>query len=318
MKICVLDGYSVNPGDLSWDELAKLGDLTVYDRSMPGEVAERAKDAEIVLVNKVVFRESDFRALPNLKLLVELATGYNNIDLEAAKKYSVAVANIPAYSTDSVAQMAFAHILNITHHVARYADEVREGKWTTCRDFCFWDAPLFELSGRVIGIIGLGHTGMATARIALAFGMKVLAKTSKPQSVLPKGIEAVSLDRLLAESDIVSLHCPLADDTRGIINRDAIAKMKKTAILINTGRGPLLVEDDVAEALNSGRIAAAGIDVLSKEPPREGNPLLSARNCYVTPHIAWATVEARTRLMAIAVENVRQFVAGEELTNRVG
>lgn len=318
MKICVLDGYSVNPGDLSWDELAKLGDLTVYDRSMPEEVAERAKDAEIVLVNKVVFRESDFRALPNLKLLVELATGYNNIDLEAAKKYSVAVANIPAYSTDSVAQMAFAHILNITHHVARYADEVREGKWTTCRDFCFWDAPLFELSGRVIGIIGLGHTGMATARIALAFGMKVLAKTSKPQSVLPKGIEAVSLDRLLAESDIVSLHCPLADDTRGIINRDAIAKMKKTAILINTGRGPLLVEDDVAEALNSGRIAAAGIDVLSKEPPREGNPLLSARNCYVTPHIAWATVEARTRLMAIAVENVRQFVAGEELTNRVG
>ena len=318
MKICVLDGYSVNPGDLSWDEVAKLGDLTVYDRSMPEEVAERAKDAEIVLVNKVVFRESDFRALPNLKLLVELATGYNNIDLEAAKKYSVAVANIPAYSTDSVAQMAFAHILNITHHVARYADEVREGKWTTCRDFCFWDAPLFELSGRVIGIIGLGHTGMATARIALAFGMKVLAKTSKPQSVLPKGIEAVSLDRLLAESDIVSLHCPLADDTRGIINRDAIAKMKKTAILINTGRGPLLVEDDVAEALNSGRIAAAGIDVLSKEPPREGNPLLSARNCYVTPHIAWATVEARTRLMAIAVENVRQFVAGEELTNRVG
>ena len=292
--------------------------MTVYDRSMPEEVAERAKDAEIVLVNKVVFRESDFRALPNLKLLVELATGYNNIDLEAAKKYSVAVANIPAYSTDSVAQMAFAHILNITHHVARYADEVREGKWTTCRDFCFWDAPLFELSGRVIGIIGLGHTGMATARIALAFGMKVLAKTSKPQSVLPKGIEAVSLDRLLAESDIVSLHCPLADDTRGIINRDAIAKMKKTAILINTGRGPLLVEDDVAEALNSGRIAAAGIDVLSKEPPREGNPLLSARNCYVTPHIAWATVEARTRLMAIAVENVRQFVAGEELTNRVG
>ena len=318
MKICVLDGYSVNPGDLSWDELAKLGDLTVYDRSMPEEVAERAKEAEIVLANKVVFRESDFRALPNMKLLVELATGYNNIDLEAAKKYGVAVANIPAYSTDSVAQMAFAHILNITHHVARYAGEVRDGKWTTCRDFCFWDAPLCELSGKVIGIIGLGHTGMATARIALAFGMKVLAKTSKPQSALPKGIEAVPLDRLLAESDIVSLHCPLADDTRGIINRDAIAKMKKTAILINTGRGPLLMEDDVAEALNSGRIAAAGIDVLSKEPPREGNPLLSARTCYVTPHIAWATVEARTRLMAIAVENVRQFVAGEKLTNRVG
>ena len=318
MKICVLDGFSVNPGDLSWDELAKLGDLTVYDRSTPEEVAERAKDAEIVLANKVVFREPDFRALPNLKLLVELATGYNNIDLEAAKKHGVAVANIPAYSTDSVAQMAFAHILNITHHVARYANEVREGKWTHCRDFCFWDAPLFELSGKVIGIIGLGHTGMATARIALAFGMKVLAKTSKPQSALPEGIEAVPFDRLLAESDIVSLHCPLTNDTRGIINRDAIAKMKKTAILINTGRGPLLVEDDVAEALNSGRIAAAGIDVLSKEPPREGSSLLSALNCYVTPHIAWATVEARKRLMAIAVGNVRQFVSGEVLTNRVG
>ena len=246
-----------------------------------------------------------------------LATGYNIIDTEAAARQGVVVANIPAYSTMSVAQMAFAHILNITNHVASYAREVADGKWTNCPDFCFWDSALTELTGKTMGIVGLGNTGMATARIAVALGMKVVAMTSKSADTLPEGITPAPLDDVLASADVVSLHCPLTPSTRHLINAASIAKMKPSAILINTGRGPLVDEQAVADALNGGRLAAFGADVLSQEPPRGDNPLLSARNCFLTPHIAWATIEARTRLMSTATENVRQFIAGEPVANRV-
>ena len=246
-----------------------------------------------------------------------LATGYNIIDTEAAARQGVVVANIPAYSTMSVAQMAFAHILNITNHVASYAREVADGKWTNCPDFCFWDSALTELAGKTMGIVGLGNTGMATARIAVALGMKVVAMTSKSADTLPEGITPAPLDDVLASDDVVSLHCPLTPSTRHLINAASIAKMKPSAILINTGRGPLVDEQAVADALNGGRLAAFGADVLSQETPRGDNPLLSARNCFLTPHIAWATIEARTRLMSTATENVRQFIAGEPVANRV-
>lgn len=317
MKICILDGYSVNPGDLDWGAMKKLGNVTVFDRTLPSEITERAANAEIVLTNKVPFDANTMDSLPKLRYIGVLATGYNIIDIKAAGERGITVANIPAYSTMSVAQMAFAHILNITNRIGKYAQEVAEGKWSACPDFCFWNAPLTELAGKTIGIVGLGNTGMATAEIALAFGMKVAALTSKTADLLPEGIRPVTLDELLATADIVSLHCPLTDTTRNLIDRTAISKMKPSAILINTGRGPLVNEADVAEALNCGRLAAFGADVLSKEPPADGNPLLTAKNCYLTPHIAWATVEARIRLMDIAVENVRQFIAGESVRNRI-
>lgn len=316
-KICILDGFTSNPGDLSWDEICKLGECTVYDRTSPEQLAERAKDAEIVLTNKVVLGLKEIGKLPKLKYIGVLATGYNVVDLKAATERGIVVTNIPAYSTDSVAQMVFAHILNITHHVAEYAAEARAGKWSQCADFCYCNSPIMELAGKTMGIVGLGHTGMATAKIALAFGMKVMALTSKTPESLPKGIEPAPFDRLLTEADILSLHCPLTDNTRHFINRDTLCRMKKTAILINTGRGPLVNEADLAEALNNGTIAAAGVDVLSTEPPAADNPLLSARNCYVTPHIAWATKEARSRLLQIAAENIRQFLAGERILNRI-
>lgn len=310
MKIVVLDGYAANPGDLSWEELEKLGSLTVYDRTAPDEVAQRAADADIVLTNKVAFNADTLRSLPNLKYIGVLATGYNIIDVETARNLGIAVTNIPAYSTDSVAQMVFAHILNITGRVGYYALENRLGRWSDNPDFCYWDTRLTELAGKTIGIVGLGNTGSATARIALAFGMKVKAFTSKQQSELPEGMEKASLDEIFAESDIVSLHCPLTEDTRNIVNADSLRRMKPTAILINTGRGPLVDEQALADALNSGVIYAAGVDVLSTEPPKNDNPLLSAHNCYVTPHIAWATREARERLMQIAVGNVAAFISG--------
>jgi len=316
-KICILDGFTSNPGDLSWDEICKLGECTVYDRTSPEQLAERAKDAEIVLTNKVVLGLKEIGKLPKLKYIGVLATGYNVVDLKAATERGIIVTNIPAYSTDSVAQMVFAHILNITHHVAEYAAEARAGKWSQCADFCYCNSPIMELAGKTMGIVGLGHTGMATAKIALAFGMKVMALTSKTPESLPKGIEPAPFDRLLTEADILSLHCPLTDNTRHFINRDTLCRMKKTAILINTGRGPLVNEADLAEALNNGTITAAGVDVLSTEPPAADNPLLSARNCYVTPHIAWATKEARSRLLQIAAENIRQFLAGERILNRI-
>ena len=278
---------------------------------------ERAADADIVLTNKVPFSADTLRQLPRLRFICVLATGYNIIDTDAAARQGVVVANIPAYSTMSVAQMAFAHILNITNHVASYAREVADGKWTNCPDFCFWDSALTELAGKTMGIVGLGNTGMATARIAVAMGMKVVALTSKSADTLPEGITPAPLDDVLASADVVSLHCPLTPSTRHLINAASIAKMKPSAILINTGRGPLVDEQAVADALNGGRLAAFGADVLSQEPPRGDNPLLSARNCFLTPHIAWATLEARTRLMSTATENVRQFIAGEPVANRV-
>jgi len=317
MKICILDGYSLNPGDLDWSPVERLGDVTLFDRTPADKIVERAADADIVLTNKVPFSADTLRQLPRLRFICVLATGYNIIDTEAAARQGVVVANIPAYSTMSVAQMAFAHILNITNHVASYAREVADGKWTNCPDFCFWDSALTELAGKTMGIVGLGNTGMATARIAVAMGMKVVALTSKSADTLPEGITPAPLDDVLASADVVSLHCPLTPSTRNLINAASIAKMKPSAILINTGRGPLVDEQAVADALNGGRLAAFGADVLSQEPPRGDNPLLSARNCFLTPHIAWATLEARTRLMSTATENVRQFIAGEPVANRV-
>lgn len=317
MKICILDGYSLNPGDLDWSPVERLGDVTLFDRTPADKIVERAADADIVLTNKVPFSADTLRQLPRLRFICVLATGYNIIDTEAAARQGVVVANIPAYSTISVAQMAFAHILNITNHVASYAREVADGKWTNCPDFCFWDSALTELAGKTMGIVGLGNTGMATARIAVAMGMKVVAMTSKSADTLPEGITPAPLDDVLASADVVSLHCPLTPSTRHLINAASIAKMKPSAILINTGRGPLVDEQAVADALNGGRLAAFGADVLSQEPPHGDNPLLSARNCFLTPHIAWATLEARTRLMSTATENVRQFIAGEPVANRV-
>lgn len=317
MKICILDGYSLNPGDLDWSPVERLGDVTLFDRTPADKIVERAADADIVLTNKVPFSADTLRQLPRLRFICVLATGYNIIDTEAAARQGVVVANIPAYSTMSVAQMAFAHILNITNHVASYAREVADGKWTNCPDFCFWDSALTELAGKTMGIVGLGNTGMATARIAVAMGMKVVAMTSKSADTLPEGITPAPLHDVLASADVVSLHCPLTPSTRHLINAASIAKMKPSAILINTGRGPLVDEQAVADALNGGRLAAFGADVLSQEPPRGDNPMLSARNCFLTPHIAWATIEARTRLMSTATENVRQFIAGEPVANRV-
>lgn len=315
LNICVLDGYTLNPGDLSWDAMASLGNMTVYDRTAPEDVIERALNADILLVNKVIIGEREMSALKNLKYIGVLATGYNNIDLAAAKRHGIVVTNVPAYSTQSVAQMVFAHILNIYNAVGETARSVRNGDWVKSMDFSYMVAPQIELDGKVIGIVGLGHTGMATARIAVGFGMKVIAYTSKTD--LPLGIESVSLDDIFRLSDIVSLNCPLTETTRELVNSDRIAMMKRSAVLINTGRGPLINEQDLATALNESRIMAAGLDVLSVEPPKADNPLLTARNCFITPHIAWATVEARIRLMDIATMNIRQFIEGKELSNRI-
>lgn len=317
MNICVLDGYTLNPGDLDWGSLSKLGNLKVYDRTMPSEIIERAIESEIVLTNKVIIDDNTMAQLPKLRYIGVLATGYNVVDIEAARKRGIIVTNIPAYSTNSVAQMVFAHILNIVQQVDTYAKEAQEGKWTNCPDFCYYNHTLMELAGKTIGIVGLGNTGMATARIASAFGMKIVALTSKTADRLPEGITPVCLDELLHESDIVSLHCPLTDSTRELINKTTLAKMKKSAILINTGRGPLVNEADLAAALNNGDIQAFGADVLSKEPPTSDNPLLSAKNCFITPHIAWATIDARRRLMEIAAENISQFIQGETIVNQI-
>lgn len=315
MKIVVLDGYAMNPGDLSWEGLEGLGDCTIYERTYPDEVMERAVGADVLLTNKTVITAEHIRALPQLKYIGVLATGYNVVDIEAAKERGLVVTNIPAYSTQSVAQMAFAHLLNITHRVEHYAEEVRKGDWTRCRDFSYWDTPLIELYGLKMGIVGLGHTGMAMARLALAMGMDVYAYTSKKQDELPEGIEVHTLDEMFEQCDVISLHCPLTPSTHHLVNAERLAKMKKSAILINTGRGPLIDEQALADALNNGDIAAAGLDVLSCEPPKADNPLLAAKNCYITPHIAWATLAARQRLMTIAIRNLNSFIAGEIINN---
>lgn len=315
MKIIVLDGYGLNPGDLNWEGLESLGELTVYDRTLPSELMQRAADAEVLVTNKTLITAENMAALPELKYIGVLATGYNVVDIDAAKARGIVVTNIPAYSTASVAQMVFAHILNITQRVGYYADENKQGRWTKNADFCYWDTQLVELQGKKMGIVGFGNIGQATARIAQAFGMEVCVYSSKPQFVLPSGIRKMDLDELFAECDVISLHCPLTPDTKEMVNAERLSKMKKNAILINTGRGPLINEQDLADALNEGRIAAAGLDVLSVEPSVEGNPLLTARNCFITPHIAWATLEARTRLMEIAVQNLKSYLNGQIINN---
>ena len=315
MKIIVLDGYGLNPGDLNWDGFEALGELTVYDRTLPSELMERAAGAEVLITNKTLITAENMADLPELKYIGVLATGYNVVDIDAAKARGIVVTNIPAYSTASVAQMVFAHILNITQRVGYYADENKQGRWTKNADFCYWDTQLVELQGKKMGIVGLGNIGQATARIAQAFGMEVCVYSSKPQFVLPSGIKKMDLDELFAECDVISLHCPLTPDTKEMVNAERLSKMKSNAILINTGRGPLINEQDLADALNEGRIAAAGLDVLSVEPSVEGNPLLTARNCFITPHIAWATLEARTRLMEIAVQNLKSYLNGQIINN---
>lgn len=315
MKIVVLDGYGLNPGDLSWDAVSQLGKLTVYDRTSSEEIIARSAGAEAILTNKTVITAEIMEALPDLKYIGVLATGYNVVNIDAAREKGIVVTNIPAYSTPSVAQMVFAHILNIAQQVQHHSEEVRKGRWTNNADFCFWDTPLIELREKKIGLVGLGHTGFNTARIAIGFGMQVTAYTSKSSLQLPPEIKKRTLDELFSECDIVSLHCPLTDETKELVNAERLRLMKPTAILINTGRGPLVNEQDLADALNAGKLYAAGLDVLSSEPPKADNPLLTARNCYITPHIAWASLEARTRLMDILVENIKAFQAGKPVNN---
>lgn len=315
MKIIVLDGYALNPGDLSWEDMKALGDLTVYDRTTPSEVLERSADAEVLITNKTVLSAKLINALPKLKYIGVLATGYNVVDIDSARNRGIVVTNIPAYSTASVAQMVFAHLLNITHRVGYYASQNSQGRWTENKDFCYWDTNLVELAGKTMGIVGFGNIGQATAHIALAMGMHVCVYTSKEQSSLPQGVQKVSLDELFVISDVVSLHCPLTPETNELVNIERLKTMKPSAILINTGRGPLVNEQDLAHALNTGIIAGAGVDVLSTEPPKPDNPLLTAKNCFITPHVAWATLEARIRLMHIAVENLKSFIDGKVINN---
>lgn len=315
MKIIVLDGYGLNPGDLSWKGMEALGELTVYDRTSPAELLERAAGAEVLITNKTLIMADDMAALPELKYIGVLATGYNVVDIEAAKVRGVVVTNIPAYSTSSVAQMVFAHLLNITQRVEYYTHENTRGRWSNNADFCYWDTNLMELYGKKMGVVGFGNIGQATARIAQAFGMEVCVVTSKEQSALPAGMKKMELDELFASCDVVSLHCPLTPSTKEMVNAERLKTMKPNAILINTGRGPLVNEQDLADALNEGRIAAAGLDVLSVEPAAADNPLLKARNCFITPHIAWATKEARIRLMNIAVNNLKSYQEGNVINN---
>lgn len=311
MNIVVLDGFAANPGDVSWAEMEALGQLTVYPRTAPEEVIDRAKEADAVLTNKVVLSATVLSQLPRLKYVGVLATGYNVVDTEAARKQGIAVTNIPAYSTDSVAQLTFAHILNITNRVAHYARLNRSGRWSRNEDFCYWDTQLTELSGKTLGIVGLGAIGMKVATIARTFGMDVFALTSKHHAGLPNGIQKGTLEGVLSVSDILTLHCPLTPDTHHLINKETLSQMKDGAILINTGRGLLVDEQAVFDALESGRLQAFCADVLTQEPPRDDSPLLHHKNAFITPHIAWATDEARQRLMDIAVANLRAFKDGQ-------
>lgn len=309
MEGIILDAYTLNPGDLNWSDLESLADWKMYDYTRPNETLERARDADLILTNKTVLSGEIIARLPKLKYIGVLATGYNVLDLEAAKKQGIVVTNIPAYSTDSVAQLVFAHLLNIVSQVMHHAEEVKKGRWCSNRDFSFWDKPLIELAGMNFGILGFGNIGKKVAQIAQSFGMNVLVATS--QSQLPVGILKRTEAELFNESDVISLHIPLTSDTEKIINSESLALMKPHAILINTARGGLIDEPALAKALNQNRLFAAGLDVLSTEPPQKENPLLTARNCYITPHYAWATRQARNRLIHIATENVAAFLAGK-------
>lgn len=310
MKIVVLDGYTLNPGDLSWEGLEKLGDLIVYDRTPVEKTIDRIGDAEIIFTNKTVIDQSILTACPAIRFIGVLATGYNVVDIEAAKEKNILVSNIPAYGTVAVAQFTIALLLEVCHHIGEHHNSVRNGDWTNSSDWCYWNHPLIELTGKTMGIIGFGKIGQATAKIAQAFGMKVLAYGSREIAELTsETLHYVTLDELLAKSDVISLHCPLFKNTRGIINKNNIEKMKDGVIIINTSRGPLIVEEDLAAALRSGKVYGAGVDVISSEPIQATNPLLTAKNCIITPHIAWAAKETRTRLMDIAVANLENFLA---------
>lgn len=314
-KIVVLDGYAANPGDFNWNELEKLGQCTIYERTANQEILERAKEAEIILTNKTPLSAETINKLPKLKYIGVIATGYNIVDIEAAKKRGIVVTNIPAYSTNSVAQLTFAHLLNIAQRVQTHSDEVKRGRWSRNKDFTFWDTPLIEIYGKKMGIVGLGNTGMATAKIALGFGLQVYAHTSKKPEDLPEGIHKLELENLFKECDIISLHCPLNEETKEIINKNTLSLMKPSAIVLNTARGGLVNEKELADALNNGRIYAAGVDVLSQEPPQSDNPLLTAKNCFITPHFAWASFSARERLMNILLENVKAYIEGNPMNN---
>jgi glycerate dehydrogenase len=309
MKIVVLDGYALNPGDLSWKGFQQLGECTIYDRTPPPLTIERARGAAIAITNKVVFDEEIIGQLPQLKYIGVLATGFNVVDTVVARNAGIVVTNIPAYSTASVAQMVFAHILNFTQNIGVHAQSVSSGEWSASADFAYWKTPQIELAGKTLGIIGFGKIGQEVARIGLAFGMKILFTNRSKKETELEAVQ-INLDSLLKESDFVSVNCPLTDENKGFINKETIGKMKPTAFLVNTGRGPLVNENDLADALNSGVIAGAGLDVLSVEPPAHENPLPTARNCFITPHIAWATFEARTRLMQIAASNLKSFIDG--------
>ena len=312
MKIVVLDGYTLNPGDLTWEGLEALGTLEVHERTDPSRVVQRSQSAELLLTNKTPLRAETLEQLKDLRYIGVLATGYNIVDVKAARELGIPVSNIPTYGTASVAQFAFALLLELCHHVGLHSDAVRAGEWASSKDWCFWHTPLVELAGKTMGVVGFGRIGRDVGRIADALGMRVIAHDSvqtNPPSY--PGFRWVRLEELLRESDVVSLHCPLFPETEGLINAQRLRLMKPTAFLINNSRGPLTVDQDLADALNAGKLAGAAVDVLSAEPPAATNPLLTAKNCLVTPHISWATKEARSRLMGLAVDNVKSFLAGK-------
>ncbi len=309
VSIVVLDSFCLNPGDLSWEPLEELGECTIHERTPASQLRERVHDAEIVLTNKAPLSRDVLAGHPRLKYVGVTATGYNIVDVVAARELGIAVTNVPSYGTASVAQMVFAHILNLTQRVGDHAEAVRQGRWASSPDWCFWDFPLLELDGMTLGIIGYGRIGQAVAKLARAFGMQVLAHNRSPIEDA-EGVRAVDLDMIFRESDILSLHCPLTDETKRLVNRQRLAAMKPTALLINTSRGPLVDERALADALNAGQMAGAGLDVLDDEPPAADNPLYSAKNCYITPHIAWATRASRQRLLDAAVENVAAYLRG--------
>lgn len=311
MKIVILDGYTLNPGDLTWDRLEKLGDVTLYDRTKKEDIISRIGDAEIVITNKTPLDREVFDACPNIKYIGVLATGYNVVDVATAKERGIPVTNVPTYGTAAVSQFVFALLLEMCHHVKEHSDDVKKGKWTNGEDFCFWNHPLIELMGKTMGIIGFGRIGQATAKIALAFGMKVVVYDVNQKIYLEsENIKYVSLDELYSSSDVISLHCPLLPSTEKMINKDSIALMKDGVFIINTSRGPLINENDLREALLSGKVAHAAVDVLSVEPAEMDNPLMDLENCFITPHIAWAPKEARERLLDVAVDNVEGFIKG--------
>lgn len=311
MKIVVLDGFTLNPGDLSWDALNRLGEVTVHERTPHAEIVNRCKGAEIVLTNKTPMDEATLNQLPNLKYIGVLATGFNIINTEVCRNRSIVVANVPGYSTPSVVQLTFALLLELTLHVQKHSDAVMDGKWSRSADFCFWDFPLIELEGKTLGIIGFGSIGQKVGDVATAFGLNIIATGRRhTDQSHRKNFKWVELSELLEQSDVISIHCPLTPETQGLINKENLAKMKRSAFLLNTSRGPVIKDADLADALNNNVIAGAGIDVLSVEPPPADNPLFKAKNCIITPHIAWATKESRTRLMDIVVGNVAAFING--------